>query len=377
MVFTEKEYRWRFDRTLAWLQEHHLDAVIVYSYKSALTSYWTGYSPRASVTNTSVFALDHTGRSVHITRHPLHLATASAAMPGLDQICASPDSTAVASPEDVAQELKRWLPASARTVGFVAYAPEAGFEGLVAEAAPGEVTNVTSSIWSLIAGRSDEQLERLREASHLAQTAFEAGVSAITAGEPLRPAAMAAESEVRRLGDIIHCFVGATDRAGNSLLHPQEYLVTPGTIITFEVIPEYNLFCPEVISTVYVGGVPEGLERVDTGIRRTLSEMTDWLSSHSSPADVAKANAQALVELGLPPNAAIRLGHGTGLDNIEPPEDFRESDTAPFGPSRVVSIHPNAVVPGKATVVRGGTVILTESGCEALFEFPAGPIVID
>lgn len=375
MSFTAEEYRWRFDRTLEWLQEHQLDVLVVYSYKSALTAYWTGYSPRASVTNVSVFALDSTGRAVHITRHPLHLATASSAMPELEQICPAPDSTAVSTPEEIAGALKRWLPAQADRVGFAAYAPEAGLENLIAEAVPGDLVNLTSSVWSLMATRSEEQLEKLREASALAQAAFEVGVSLIRPGKPLRPAAVAAEAAVRRQGNIVHCFVGATDTAGETLLHPQEELLMPGAIVTFEVIPEYNLFCPEVISTVYVGEVPKEVLPFDEGVRQCLDDVVGMLSSESSAADVARANADALVNLGLPPDAAIRIGHGTGLDNIEQPEDFSLSDTDTFGPSRIISIHPNAVVPAKGTVVRGGTVILTEAGCEPLFEFPSGPIV--
>ena len=375
MTFSAEEYQERFDRTLVWLEEQQLDALVVYSYKSALTAYWTGYSPRASVTNVSVFALDATGRAAHITRHPLHLATASSAMPELEQICPAPNPTAVSTPEEIANALKQWLPAQAGRVGFAAYTPEAGLENLIAEAVPGDLVNVTSSIWSLMATRSNEQLEKLREASAVAQAAFEVGISLIRPGEPLQPAAVAAEAEVRKVGNIVHCFVGATDTSGQTLLHPQKELLMPGAIVTFEVIPEYNLFCPEVISTVYVGEVPKGVLAYDEGVRQCLDDVVGSLSGASSAADVARANAAALVDLGLPPDAAIRIGHGTGLDNIEQPEDFSLSDTDPFGPSRIISIHPNAVVPARGTIVRGGTVILTEAGCEPLFEFSPGPIV--
>ena len=297
-------------------------------------------------------------------------------MPDIDQICPAPDDTVVSTPEEIAEALRQWLPRQARRVGFAAYAPEAGLENLIATAAGGDLVNVTSSLWSLIAVRSAEQLAKLREASELAQTAFDAGVAAIEVGKPLRNAAIAAEVEVRRAGDMIACFVGATDAQGQSLLHPREHILSPGSAVTFEVIPEYNLMCPEVISRVYVGDIPGHFEPIDRGVRRCLEEVTGSLSSQSSASDVAGANAAALTGLGLRPDAAIRLGHGTGLDNIELPEDFRDSDTAPFGANRIVSLHPNAVVPGKATVVRGGTVILTDAGCERLFEFPTGPIVI-
>lgn len=375
MTFSAQEYRWRFDRTFGWLEAHQLDALVVYSYKSALTAYWTGYSPRSSVTNVSIFAVESTGRSVHITRHPLHLATASSAMPDLEQICPSSDSTAVSTPEEMAAALGRWLPEQAPRVGFAAYAPEAGMENLIGEAVPGVLINLTSSVWSLIATRSTEQLERLREASAVARAAFEAGLSFIRPGEPLQPAAVAAEAEMRRLGNIVQCFVGATDKEGRTVLHPRKELLTRGSIVTFEVIPECNLFCPEVISTVYVGEVPKAILPFDVGVRQCLNDVIGSLSSASSAADVAKANADALVNVGLPPDAAIRIGHGTGLDNIEQPEDFRLSDKDTFGPNRVISIHPNAVVPGTGTVVRGGTVILTEDRCEPLFEFPSDPIL--
>ena len=373
-TFSDEEYRWRFERTRAWLDEQQLDVLVAYSYKSALTAYWTGYSPRASVTNAAILAVDRMGRALHVTRLPLHLATATTGPRQLEQACPAASSLAVASLEDMVDVLQRWLPGGVQ-VGVAAYPPEAGLLSHLDRV--GDWRDCTRELSRLISTRSPEQVTVLREAAEVAQAAFDAGLDAARIGGTAREAAAAAEAVMRERGGVVHCFAGVSDQQGRSLLHARDEQLASGMMLTLETIPEAGLFCPEVISTVYLGAVPSPVNGIDTDVRECLSETIAMLDAATSPADVVRSVSSMLVQAGLPPDAAIRLGHGTGLDNIEPPETFLGTDHEPFGADTVISIHPNAVVPSSATVIRGGTVVVRERGCEPLFRLPQGPIVVE
>lgn len=70
-----------------------------------------------------------------------------------------------------------------------------------------------------------------------------------------------------------------------------------------------------------------------------------------------------------------RLGHGTGIDNIELPEYISEMDNRTVGGNRVMSNHPNIGTEQFGTILRGGTIIVTDGGVERLFSLPSGPLV--
>ena len=108
------------------MDDRDIGLLFVYSYKSALTAHWTGYCPRHSVTNASLLAITP-GDAVHITRLPLHVATAERSGTALTQLCAATSGWRVASVADLVAAAASRLDGTSRTrAALAAYEPEAG-----------------------------------------------------------------------------------------------------------------------------------------------------------------------------------------------------------------------------------------------------------
>ncbi len=359
------------------MRDRELDCLFVYSYRSALTAHWTGYCPRHSVTNASLLAITPS-EAIHVTRLPLHVATAERGGTGIAQVCAAPVGWAVATVADlVATAAERLSGAPVARPALAAYGPEAGIIPEL-EARFGEMPIVTAELVDALIGPKDaSDLASLRKAATAAQEAFDAGVAVLRPGSRPADAVRAAEGVLRDHGSVTwHCFAGGTDAQGRSLLQSSEAVLAPGTTGFFEVIPDIDGFCPEIVSTLFVGEVPEGAEALHTVICDTLELALASISAQMTFGGLFSLMMAPLSAAGALEDDVTRLGHATGLDNIELPEFLDPSDGRAFGPGRVLSIHPNARTASYGTLFRGGTLIVTEGGCEPLFNFPSGAIVV-
>lgn len=78
---------------------------------------------------------------------------------------------------------------------------------------------------------------------------------------------------------------------------------------------------------------------------------------------------------GYGPYFTHRLGHGCGLDCHEPPDVSNASDT-PVQPGMIFSIEPGIYLPGAFGVRIEDLVLVTETGCEVLNQYPKDLTVI-
>jgi Xaa-Pro aminopeptidase len=356
-----------------------IDCLIVYSYHSALTAYWTGYAARRSLTNACLLVLSDSGEGLHLTRLPIHVATAEQASQDIEHRCVAPSPDAVGSPQDMAGAAASWLArrgASPR-VAFAAYPPEAGILLPLSKELGYEPTDVTRDVAELIGQRSVWQLDRIRNAAAIARQAFAKGVGAAAIGRRPREVSLAAESVLGDHGvERWKCFAGATDDRGRSLLGADDRPLASGDMLFFEVIPEVEEFCPEIVANVFIDRVKPSWRELDEHMEKCLDRA---LGEISPSATFAQVHERMMADIASHPRAATgdvyRLGHGTGLDNLEVPEYIDAADQRAIGENRILSIHPNTAVPGLGTMIRGGTMIVHDGKCEPLFEFPAGPIL--
>ncbi len=366
----------RLAKTRSWMRERGLDRLFVYSYRSSMTAYWTGYTPRHSVTNASLLVITDRD-AVHITRLPLHMATAEGAQVPIPITCAASNRWEVASVADLAAAAAAWLDdvGSAGTTGFAAYGPEAGiFRAL--ETRFGSVADMSAGVAEFLAIKDATELDSVRAAAGVAQDAFDAGFGALRVGGTAGDAVAAAERVLRERGSSTwHCFAGGTDVAGRTLLQPTSTILSPGDRVYLEVIPDIESFCPEVASAIYMGYVPLGLTEADSLVEYALGQAVSRMNSRMSFADLFAVMMTPLEDAGYSRNTITRLGHGTGIDNIELPEYIAADDERLLGDGRIISIHPNLNSDDFGHLVRGGTVIVRADDCEPLFRLPAGPLV--
>ena len=359
------------------MSERGLDCLFLYSFRSAITAYWTGYCPRHSVTNASLLVITPSD-ALHVTRLPLHVATAERSRSPISHACAAPSGWAVATVEDLVATAAAWLPEdSLGRVALAAYGPEAGIRGPL-EQRFGPLEDVTAELVDAFHGTKDaDDLARLRKAAAGAQAAFDAGIAALRVGGVPGDAVRAAETVLRDHGSVTwHCFAGGTDHLGRSLLQASASVLTPGTTAFFEVIPDIDSFCPEIVSTVFVGDVPAEAHAIHDLLCRTLDSALGAIDATMSFGELFDLMIEPILASGATESEVTRLGHATGLDNIELPEFLAPDDPRPFRTDRVLSIHPNVKTAQYGTLFRGGTLIVGDTGCEPLFAFPDGPLVV-
>jgi len=366
----------RLSAVREWLADREIDCLFVYSYRSALTTYWTGYAPRHSVTNASLLAI--TARDAfHATRLPLHVATAERSHSPITHACAAPAGWAVATVDDLVDATAAWLGNDQpKRMALAAYGPEAGIQAPL-ERRFGSIEIVTRDLVERChAIKDEEDLTTLRRASGAAQEAFDAGVAALHPGATTADAVRAAESVLRDHGSVTwHCFAGGTDTMGRSLLQGASTPLTAGTTAFLEVIPDIDLFGPEVVSTVFIGDVADEARSIYDQVCKTLSAAVSAIQPALTFGDLFDLLTEPMLKGGAGNPDLTRVGHATGLDNIELPEYLAPDDDHTLRPGRVVSIHPNVRTDKYGTIHRGGTLIVDDQGCEPLFSFPDGPIV--
>jgi Xaa-Pro aminopeptidase len=358
------------------MEDRDLDVLFVYSYRSALTAHWTGYCPRHSVTNASLLAITDTD-AVHLTRLPLHVATAERSGNSLRQLCAAPHGWAVASVTDLVTAAGTQLGAAPGRAALAAYEPEAGIR-FELELRFGPLELLTAALVDELIGVKDaDDLASVRRAAAVAQEAFDAGLAALRPGRPPAEAVKAAETVLRDHGSVTwHCFAGATDAKGRSLLQSTSAVLEPGGTGFFEVIPDIEGFCPEIVSTLFVGDPAGDAAETYGVILDTLRLALDSIGPEMSFGDLYRLMIEPLLAAGAAEDDITRLGHSTGLDNIELPEYLDPGDDRQFRSGRVISIHPNVRKENYGALFRGGTAIVTDTGCEPLFSFRDGPIVV-
>ena len=366
----------RLAKTRSWMHQQGLDRLFVYSYRSSMTAYWTCYTPRHSVTNASLLVITNRD-AVHITRLPLHMATAEGAQVPIPVTCAAPNRWTVASVTDLAATAASWLDdvGSSGANGFAAYGPEAGILRAL-ETRFGSVADLSTDVAEFLAVKDSAELESVRAAAKVAQDAFDVGFRALHVGGTAEDAVSAAERVLREYGSLTwHCFAGGTDAAGRTLLQPNNTILSKGDRVFLEVIPDIESFCPEIASAIFIGEVPPRLTAADNLVEYALGQAIAAINSHVSFADLFAVMMTPLEDAGYSRDTITRLGHGTGIDNIELPEFFASDDERLLGDGRIISIHPNLNSDDFGHLVRGGTVIVGADDCEPLFRFPAGPLV--
>ena len=309
--------------------------------------------PRHSVTNASLLAITPS-EAIHVTRLPLHVATAERGGTGIAQVCAAPVGWGSQQLPTSSRPLRSGFPAH-RSLALPSPPTGPGGDHSQLEARFGEMPIVTAELVDALIGPKDaSDLASLRKAATAAQEAFDAGVAVLRPGSRPADAVRAAEeSPGPRLGTW-HCFAGGTDAQGRSLLQSSEAVLAPGTTGFFEVIPDIDGFCPEIVSTLFVGEVPEGAEALHTVICDTLELALASISAQMTFGGLFSLMMAPLSAAGALEDDVTRLGHVTGLDNIELPEFLDPSDGRAFGPGHVLSIPPNARTASYGTLFPAG-----------------------
>jgi len=222
------------------------------------------------------------------------------------------------------------------------------------------------------ASKQDFELDAMRKAQKITETAFERILSVIHAGMT--------ENEV--MAELIYSMYvsGAqglsfepivVSGSNGSLPHGKatDKKIVSGDFITMDFGVLYEGYCSDMTRTVAVGKPSAEMERVYDIVLRAQEIGLEKARAGIPWADVDGAARKYITEQGYGEYFGHGLGHGLGLE-VHESLDFSIDKPGVTPINGVVSVEPGIYLPGKFGVRIEDCVVLKENGCENLTSAP-------
>jgi Xaa-Pro aminopeptidase len=377
--FSEQEFRDRTDAVRAAAKAAGFDAVIAYSTSKILANvrYLTDYYTRfAGYQNTGedYYMFGACAALVPVEGEPL-LRT--------DALWDVARAMAVSRYEDAAAstalgaELGREIAARGfERVGIDNWFlfPAHDFFALQ-KAAPGVEFSGTRLISEVRAVKSPAELERIRRAEKIADAAAMAGMDAVAPGVTEYEVGLAADTTLRRLGDLENaggCIVSAgVNSASGSSLPTREKTIERGEWVLFDVLPRFDGYCGDIARMRFAGDesdltpqlrrLYEATVLMNEEVIKTVRAGVTTKQLNDVAVEVARSEGVEQYKIEL-------VGHGVGLDIHDVPDYYY--DETPLRVGEVITIEPCLLQEGLAGTRIEDVVAVEADGCEVLTHAP-------
>jgi len=230
----------------------------------------------------------------------------------------------------------------------------------------------------LRAVKEDWELERIRKAQSIADTAFSQVLERLHGGM----------TEKQLQAELIYCLYknGADGLSfdpivvsgpNTSLPHGEatDRVIREGDFVTMDFGVRYNGYCSDMTRTVAVGYATEEMQKVyDTVLRAQLAGIAATKAGVKGK-DVDAAARAVIAEAGYGEYFGHGYGHGIGLLVHESPSCNPSGETV-MAENMVSSAEPGIYLPGKFGVRIEDVVVFRDDGCENLTKSPKNLIII-
>lgn len=244
------------------------------------------------------------------------------------------------------------------------------------EAAPFGLDKVISSHRAV---KTERELEFMREAQRIADSAFSELLNFIRAG--VSEAQVAAELEylMRKFGGEGASFETiAVSGKNSSMPHgaPTDKPLENGDFLTLDFGTKYEGYCSDTTRTVAVGFVNDEQQRVYDTVLRAQKAALNVIKAGKSCCDIDFA-ARDIIESreGYKGCFGHGLGHSLGLEIHEEPR-FSPLCRDIAKANNVLSVEPGIYLEGKFGVRIEDVVIIGENGCENITKAPKELIIL-
>lgn len=235
-----------------------------------------------------------------------------------------------------------------------------------------------SLIMDLRAAKSEEEIQRMKQAQAITDEAFAEILNFLRPGITEQDVAARLMYEMMKRGAQRMSFDPiVVTGARSSMPHgvPGETLLRNGDFVTMDFGCVYGGYCSDMTRTVAVGRVTEEMERVyDTVLRAQLAGIAAAKAGVPGK-DVDKAGRDVIEQAGYGAYFGHGFGHSLGLDIHESPNASpSEHREMPLG--CVCSAEPGIYLPGRFGVRIEDVIVFRENGCEILTKSPKELIIV-
>jgi Xaa-Pro aminopeptidase len=292
-----------------------------------------------------------------------------------------PSFERVRAPQDLIEAIADSLPNGWLRLGFedahTSVREHGQLRDLLSDRA--ELVPVNGLVERLRAVKEPEEIENIRAATVLADTAFERLIHDGLIGRTEREVAIALEHDMRERGADRASFETIVAAGAHGALphaQPREVEIKRGDLVVIDWGAELDGYCSDCTRTVAAG--EPGDEARDV-YELVLEAQLAGLQAVKAGANGREVDgvARAVIEAGgYGERFGHGLGHGVGLAVHEAPRLSQRSEDE-LRPGNVVTVEPGVYVPGRFGVRIEDLVVTIEGGCEVLTSVPKRLIVSD
>jgi len=368
-----EEYRQRSAQLQTAMAGEDLDALLVYSWKRGQVRYLSGYHPNY-IANVALLVLPREGPPALRIRFPFDMERARRES-WIEDIAASGSPAKLIS--DSATVL-RHRDLAGRRIGLVTgdhiieEMPYSLYTRLQRELPEAVLVEAGFLLQKARLRKSPAEFSLLRASARLTQVGAEAARQVLKPGCTEYEVVAAAEGAMRRLGAESHLVVISSKGVNELIGPPEAKVIEAGDNVILEIAVQKSGYTTQVASVFYAGGPTPAQREIYLAARFAYQAALAVARPGNTCAGLAEAMQHELDRRGLGQYLEQDLGHGIGIDLPEPPRIEREDHT-PLEAGMALVIHPAVRVPGVGGVFLGGTVLIHDSGPEAIHLIPEIP----
>ena len=283
-------------------------------------------------------------------------------------------------PQDFVGALKEGWPDGAFRLGFEDQHVSVRRHARLRELLPERVELVPAGgvVESLRAVKEPEEIERIAEATRLADDVYGLLREQGLVGRTEREVAFELETEMRRRGaePSFSSIVASAERGALPHAEPTDEAIARGTLVTLDIGARLDGYCSDGTRTWATGELPGDLAEAYELVRRAQAESLAAVRPGLEGREVDAVARDIIEAAGHGEHFGHGLGHGVGLEVHEGPRLARTAE-ARLAAGNVVTVEPGVYLPGRGGARIEDLVVVTEDGQRVLSGTTKDLITVD
>ena len=235
-----------------------------------------------------------------------------------------------------------------------------------------ELAAAGGAVEELRAIKDETELQAIRAAAKLADTALEEVLGRGLAGRTEHDVALDLELTIRRLGAQAVSFSPIVASGAHGALphaEPRDVPIEPGVLVVIDWGAQLDGYVSDCTRTLATGELDPRDEEVYELVRRAQEDALAAVRPGPTGREVDAVAREIIDAAGHAEHFGHGLGHGVGLEVHEGPRLSKRSDDR-LAAGQVVTVEPGVYVPGAAGVRIEDLVAVTEDGHEVFSSLP-------
>lgn len=244
----------------------------------------------------------------------------------------------------------------------------------VKSAAPEADFPDASGVLSALRLRKEQaEIEAMRKAVKIAQSALEATIPSIRIGMTEKELSSELVMQLLKHGSESEIpfapIVSAGPNSANPHASPTERKLQAGDLLVIDWGATWDGYISDLTRTFAVGEVDEEFQKIHKIVQEANAAGRAAAKPGASCADVDKAAREAIEKSGYGKYFTHRTGHGIGMEGHEEPY-MRSDNMQILEPGMAFTVEPGIYLPGRNGVRIEDNVAITETGADVLSDMP-------